>query len=258
VNMGPAQLTQGEQAFYLYVSQRRKPTLDTSSVFYRVVGEQMATALSRLFGKEYSSKSGKPGFFLKPSGEVDPDDQILLDDALAWIDVYDHPDPGVFDEIPPADVLVRAAYARRAHDWEAMIAERKSREIGGRTEESTNRDQHDSLKSRVAAESELAVKPRAKRGPKANMDFHRAVAEVVNSFGMNWQGDSSLDRIARELEGRKIPSLKSWLHRSPPARSWGRAVEQHSHVVRKALEYSLKMVARDTTQSPSETLGNLR
>jgi hypothetical protein len=55
----------------------------------------------------------------------------------------------------------------------------------------------------------LPVKPKTKRGPKANMEFHRAVAEVVNSYGSDWK--RHLDQIARKLdmgeEGSSCPEL---------------------------------------------------
>jgi hypothetical protein len=112
------------QTFYLYVSSLEPPILTSDSVFYRVAGKQSATQLCRLFRKEYSSESGSPGFFLKFSAEVDPDEQILLDEAIAWLDVYVDPDTGVYDPPPTEELMVRAEYARRAREWETIIGMR--------------------------------------------------------------------------------------------------------------------------------------
>jgi hypothetical protein len=282
--MKAAQSGRDEQTFYLYISPRHKSILNSGSVFYCVVGKRMASALCRLCAKEYSSKSGKPGFFLKPSADVDLDDQILLNEAIAWLNVYSGPDREAYDPPPPEDVMMRAEYAGRVHEWEVMIRRRENNEIGHGNEKDRNqilddqRDLTDSLSGRAqdttrderssfdlvatgviaGTESTSSTRPKAKRGPKPRMDFHRAVAEVMKSFGMNWKEQSNLERIARELDRRKIPPLQSWLGRDRRARTWRRAAEYYSHLVRQALEYSLKMVAKDTTGKPSETLANLR
>lgn len=104
----------------------------------------------------------------------------------------------------------------------------------------------------------LVEQPKSKTGPKPRMDFHHAVADVVRLFDTKWKQPPNLERIAKELKMRKIPPLKSWGKRERPAQSWTRAVEYYPDVVRKALEYSLKMAARDIPEKPSETLGNLR
>jgi hypothetical protein len=104
----------------------------------------------------------------------------------------------------------------------------------------------------------LPVKPKTKRGPKANMEFHRAVAEVVKLFGSGWKGH--LDQIARRLDKskRNFPTPAAWAKRDPPAHSWGRAVGLYPNVVLKKLEYSLEKAEKEIIEKPSETLGNLR
>jgi hypothetical protein len=92
----------------------------------------------------------------------------------------------------------------------------------------------------------LPAQPKAKHGPEAKMEFHRAVAEVVNSFGLNWK--EHLEQIAAKLDKQKMtPAPSAWAKRERPARSWTRAVEYYPEVVVKVLDYSLKMAARDTT-----------
>jgi hypothetical protein len=110
----------------------------------------------------------------------------------------------------------------------------------------------------VAKDSTGIIGSKTKRGPEAKMTFHRAVAEVVHSFGPNWK--EHLDQIAGKLDKRKrdLPPPAIWATRNPPARSWKRAVEQYPDIVLKTLAYSLKMTARDTLGKPSQTLVNSR
>lgn len=137
-NMKAAHSARDEQTFYLYVSSLELPILTSESVFYRVAGKRSATQLCRLFRKEYSSESGSPVFFLKSSAEVDPDEQILLDEAMAWLDVYVDPDTGVYDPPPTEELMVRAEYKRRAHKWEAIIGMRTVSKIGSPIDEDSD------------------------------------------------------------------------------------------------------------------------
>ena len=102
----------------------------------------------------------------------------------------------------------------------------------------------------------LPAQPKLKRGPKANMEFHRAVAKVVHSYGPYWK--ERLEQIVRKLDKSKLQPLAAWAKRNPPSRSWDRAWQHYPGVVLKAIEYSLEMAAKDITEKPSETLGNLR
>ena len=111
----------------------------------------------------------------------------------------------------------------------------------------------------VAKYSTAIIGSKKKRGPQPKVDFHRAVAEVVDSFGFgaNWKELSNLEQIAEKLDKRKIPALQTWEKRDRVARTWSRAVEFYPDLVRKALEYSLKIAAKDIPEKPSEILGNL-
>ncbi|MGH9489830.1 MAG: toll/interleukin-1 receptor domain-containing protein [Terriglobales bacterium] len=53
------------------------------------------------------------------------DEQILLDEALSRLDVYDDPDPGIYDPPPTREMMTLVQYARRARVWESIIAARK-------------------------------------------------------------------------------------------------------------------------------------
>jgi hypothetical protein len=108
----------------------------------------------------------------------------------------------------------------------------------------------------VNAGSALPIEPKAKRGPKPKMKFHRTVTEVVGSFGPKWK--QHLERIAAKLDKLKIPAPQAWATRERRALTWTRAVEYYPAVVVKVLEYSLKMAAKGTAEKPSETLANLR
>lgn len=107
-----------------------------------------------------------------------------------------------------------------------------------------------------AKDSKGIIESKKKRGPQAKMDFHRAVAEVVHSFELNWK--KHLEQIAGKLDKRNLSPPVAWAKRNPPARSWKRAVEQYPDVLLKALAYSLKMTARDVTGKPSQTLAHPR
>ena len=120
--------TNGEQHFYLFSSATPPSPLRSGSVFYRASSEQSATALCRLFQKEYASDGAGPYFSAQSADEIELDDQILLDETLGWLEVYDDPDPGIYDPPPTLEMITLAQYAKRARTWESMLAARE----GGR------------------------------------------------------------------------------------------------------------------------------
>ncbi|HKR29854.1 MAG TPA: toll/interleukin-1 receptor domain-containing protein, partial [Terriglobales bacterium] len=81
---------------------------------------ESAGILRRLFAREYPSTDG---FFSEPVSEVEPELRILLMEALSVLELYDDPDPGVYDPPPTKDVMLRALYAKRACAWEAALAQ---------------------------------------------------------------------------------------------------------------------------------------
>jgi hypothetical protein len=119
-------LAGAEQKFYLYASLSDPEVFSSATVFYEVTGEEPARTLCRLFCKEYSFEAGEAGFLLKCADEIEPDEQILLDEALYWLNQYDDPDRYVYDPPPSKETMMRAQYARRARAWEAMILARTS------------------------------------------------------------------------------------------------------------------------------------
>jgi TIR domain len=124
-----------EEGFYLYSPTTPSSHLDTGNVFYRAANAQSATALCRLFQREYSSDTGGPYFSALSANEIEVDEQVQLDEALGWLDLYDDPDPGIYDPPPTADMMRLAQYARRATSWESLIA---SRDGSGKKHSITN------------------------------------------------------------------------------------------------------------------------
>ena len=92
----------------------------------------------------------------------------------------------------------------------------------------------------------LPKAPKLKRGRKANMEFHLAVAAVVKLYGPDRRKESNLEKIVEGLDKDKgrTPPLKKWASRKPRATSWTRAFQNNPELVRKALAYSLRMAAR--------------
>lgn len=111
----------GEAAFYLYAVLAGDNNIDPGSVFYKVAGETVASGLCALFAKEYEGKDGRPIFRHVAAATVPAPDQVLLDEALQWLEVYSDPDPGVHDPPPSKDMIARAQYAVRAQTWEELL-----------------------------------------------------------------------------------------------------------------------------------------
>lgn len=87
------------------------------------------------------------------------------------------------------------------------------------------------------------VSPRPRQhGPKANMDRHRKIAEIVEPYGDEWK--QNVDEVARKLDGQKVPTSAAWAKQGRKVLSWQRAVQNRSELVTKAIEYSLKMARR--------------
>lgn len=132
---------QEEQSFYLYSPATPSSPLHSGNVFYLATNEQSAKTLCRLFQKEYSSEAG-PYFSAQSADEIELDEQIFLDEALDWLDMYDDPDPGIYDPPPTKEMMALAQYAQRARAWESMIAARK----GGHKNDSTANNAGETVK----------------------------------------------------------------------------------------------------------------
>jgi hypothetical protein len=143
-------LAGAEQKFYLYASFSYPEVSSSATVFYKVTGEEPARTLCRLFSKEYPSEVGEAGFLLKCADEIEADEQILLDEALDWLNQYDDPDPYIYDPHPSKETMMRAEYARRAGRWEDAILARSSGEKKSLPDEAQNELNSESAAPRLA------------------------------------------------------------------------------------------------------------
>jgi hypothetical protein len=80
-----------DRGFYLYSPTTPFSALHSGNVFCRASDEHSARALCRLFQKGYSSEESGPYFSAVPADDIELDEQILLEEALGWLDVYDDP-----------------------------------------------------------------------------------------------------------------------------------------------------------------------
>jgi hypothetical protein len=114
-----------ESDYYLFASSFEVPAESPRSVFYRVKGESMAKSLCDLFTGEYADESGNTTTFSFKSGATfSMGQQVLMDESLESMAVYDDPDPGIYDPPPPASVITLAQYSLRANKWQQSLRER--------------------------------------------------------------------------------------------------------------------------------------
>jgi len=118
--------TNKPQVFYLICSSSKPPTLGQGTVFYKTTDGTVAQSLCRLFAKEYGGNGAQHHFAAAPGAEVSLDDQILLDEVLDELEIYEDPDRGVYDPPPTQETMDRVQFAHRATTWEAMIQSRPS------------------------------------------------------------------------------------------------------------------------------------
>jgi hypothetical protein len=114
-------------SFYLFASPAGKPSQASGSVFYKVEGETLAKKLCGLFNGEYGGGESRTDFRCVPAESIPEAEQVLLDEALDWLEVYDDPDAGIYDPEPSKDMMLLAQYAVRARTWEELLR----RKLGG-------------------------------------------------------------------------------------------------------------------------------
>jgi class 3 adenylate cyclase len=112
-----------EPLFYLFTSSGIQDE-SSETVFYQVKGELLAKSLCELFTREYSDTDGWPAFHHKAIGSISVAEQVLLDESLDYLAVYDDPDPGIYDPPPSKHTMTLAEYALRAKKWEQLLRER--------------------------------------------------------------------------------------------------------------------------------------
>jgi hypothetical protein len=118
--------------FYLFA---RRPAADgkmTEAVFFKTAGQDVAEGLCGLFKKEYGGADGGTEFRWAAADTIASQEQVLLDESLGWLEMYDDPDPGVYDPEPDRETMTVAQYGVRARAWEDLLREKTGRpEAGG-------------------------------------------------------------------------------------------------------------------------------
>lgn len=110
--------------FYLFAFATEARDESSATVFYKITGQSLAESLCRLFAREYADAEGRPGFHYKAATLISTETQVLLDEALDWLAVYDDPDRGIYDPPPSKNIHLLAQYAVRAKKWEELLIER--------------------------------------------------------------------------------------------------------------------------------------
>ncbi len=76
-----------------------------------------------------------------------------------------------------------------------------------------------------------------KRGPKADIENHVKVAEIITAHGDAWTTDDHLREICDALDQEGVPIPKTWPMRADgKSRSWTRGLENYPHLVVKAIK----------------------
>lgn len=113
-----------ESECYLFASSSEAREESPGSVFYRVKGESAAKALCDLFTREYADANRNMFFSFKDGTSFSISDQVLMDESLEFLEIYDDPDPGIYDPPPPPNIIRLAQYGLRAKKWEPLLRER--------------------------------------------------------------------------------------------------------------------------------------
>lgn len=111
-----------ESESYLFVTGGGQEGLSPGTVFCRVADAELATSICRLCEREYGADLS---FSHMPSSSFPPEEQVLLDEALDDLIIYDDPDPGIYDPPPTRQTLQRVECARRCQRWEEMLKNRR-------------------------------------------------------------------------------------------------------------------------------------
>ncbi len=120
----PSSKPESECESYLFVARNGVDGSSPDTVFYQAADAELAESLCRLCQREYGDQLR---FTHKPSSSFSPDEQVLMDETLDDLSIYDDPDPGIYDPQPTREMLMRAQYARRAQRWEEMLKCRRER-----------------------------------------------------------------------------------------------------------------------------------
>lgn len=117
--------------FYIYMSSPNGCVCNSSSALYLCDDKDIAIAICRLCKRSFVPEGDDTGFYIKPVDEVSPDDQLLIEEKLDDLRLYDDPDPGLYEHRVSNETLMQAQYAIQAAKWERRM---KDRRIQSRTE----------------------------------------------------------------------------------------------------------------------------
>jgi len=113
-------------ASYLFACFGSELRCSPATVFGRINDNSLIPSLISLLEKEFGDQ-GNPSFHAQLVTDTEEADQILLDEAIDELTIYDDPDPGVYDPPPSRQTMLRASYSQRAERWAEMLRSRKSK-----------------------------------------------------------------------------------------------------------------------------------
>jgi len=109
-----------QKLFYLFARRGGTNGAATEAVFYKTADQHVAEGLCGLFKREYGANDGRE-FQCVEAETITSEEQVLLDETLQWLEVYDDPDPGIYDPAPGPETMRLAQYAVRARAWEELL-----------------------------------------------------------------------------------------------------------------------------------------
>ena len=113
--------------FYLFARRPAANGKMTEAVFFKTAGQDVAEGLCGLFKKEYGGADGGTEFRCAAADTIASQEQVLLDESLGWLEMYDDPDPGIYDPEPDRETMTLAQYGVRARAWEDLLREKTGR-----------------------------------------------------------------------------------------------------------------------------------
>jgi len=111
-------------ASYLFACFGSDCICSPETVFGRINDDSLIPSLISLLETEFGDQ-GNPSFHAQLVTDTEEADQVLLDEAIDELAIYDDPDPGVYDPPPSRQTMLRASYAQRAERWAEMLRSRK-------------------------------------------------------------------------------------------------------------------------------------
>jgi hypothetical protein len=117
-------MTTSTAGFYIFASPSKTPEDSPSTVFCKVEGDWLAQTLCSLFTSACADSNGIPSFHCQAVSLVSVEEQVLLNEALDRLAIYDDSDPGVYEPPPSKHTLFLAQCAIRAQNFEELLRRR--------------------------------------------------------------------------------------------------------------------------------------